>query len=385
MLGEAVFKLQPASPVPARTWYAVAAPWQVDVRTGIYANGNHLNVGVDFDIIEFNAESYAVNEAGTGNTNIWRYVDENGGVMQPGKLYMIYLASAQASLEFHKTSGGILTTTLSLTTTSGSGDKANWNAIANPALYHANIDAGVEDYEVYNSNDGSYTVKTDLSTTDLIVGQPIFVQVTTPQPSVSADVASGIAPAPYRRAPQAQTADNRFVVEIARNGKMNDRLIVQTADEKDNTYVIGKDLAKMGVGTQTSQMWISRYNTKLCKNTVEMLNDRADYPLSIYAPAAGEYTLSSQPSAFSDQIALYLTRNGEAIWNLSEGDYVLSLEKGTSTQYGLRISAKAPQNATGVDEAVIDAQGETRKVLINDKVYIIRGDKVYSVDGQLVK
>lgn len=64
---------------------------------------------------------------------------------------------------------------------------------------------------------------------------------------------------------------------------------------------------------------------------------------------------------------------------------MLSLEKGTSTQYGLRISAKAPQNATGVDEAVIDAQGETRKVLINDKVYIIRGDKVYSVDGQLVK
>ena len=40
---------------------------------------------------------------------------------------------------------------------------------------------------------------------------------------------------------------------------------------------------------------------------------------------------------------------------------------------------------TGIDEAVVDAKGETRKVLINDQVFIIRGEKVYSVDGQLVK
>lgn len=385
LLGEAIFKLQPASAITARTWYAVAAPWQVDVRTGVYANGKHLTVGRDFDIIEFNAESYAVNEAGEGNKNIWRYVEENGGVMQPGKLYMIYLASAQESLEFHKTSGGILTTTLSLTTTSGSGEKANWNAIANPALYHADLNMTViadASQDVLQYINGGYT---PTSASNLIVGAPIFVQVNNPQSTVNANVHGGAYPAPAYRAPQAQTVDNRFVVEIARNGVMNDRLIVQTADEKDNTYVIGKDLAKMGVGTQTAQMWISRYNTKLCKNTVEMLNDRADYPLSIYAPAAGDYTIANASANANAEYALYLTRNGEAIWNLSEGDYVLSLEKGTSTQYGLRISAKAPQNATGVDEAVIDAQGEPRKVLINDKVYIIRGDKVYSVDGQLVK
>ena len=380
LLGEAIFKLQPASAIPGRTWYAVAAPWQVDVRTGIYAGGRHLNVGRDFDIIEFNAESYAVNEAGEGNKNIWRYVEENGGVMQPGKLYMIYLASAQSSLEFHKTGGGILTTSLSVTTTSGSGVKANWNAIANPALYHANIDAGVEDYEVFIN--GGYTPGTNLSTTDLIVGQPIFVQVTTPKPSVSADVASsGASPAPAYRAPQAQTEDNRFVVEIARNGVMNDRLIVQTADEKENTYVIGQDLAKMGVGTKTAQMWMNRYNTKLCKNTVEMNNDNAEYPLSIYAPAAGEYTLSAmQKRGDAD---LYLTLNGEAIWNLSNADYTFNLNKGTATNYGLRVSVhKTP---TGIDEAVVDAQGDIRKVLINDKVFIIRGEKVYTIDGQLVK
>ena len=383
LLGEAIFKLQPASPVPARTWYAVAAPWQVDVRTGIYAGGRKLNVGRDFDIIEFNAESYAVNEAGEGNKNIWRYVEENGGVMMPGKLYLIYLASAQLSLEFHKTGGGILTTTLSLTTTSGSGDKANWNAIANPALYHADLGISViadASEDVLQFTNGGYTPTT---ASNMIVGAPIFVQVNNPQSTVNANVHGG-APAPYRRALQTQTAANRFVVEIARNGVMNDRLIVQTADEKDNTYVIGQDLAKMGVGTKTAQMWMERYNTKLCKNTVEMVNESAEYPLSIYAPANGEYVLTAAQQKGNE--VLYLTRNGEAIANLNDGDYTLFLNRGNTSEYGLRVCVrKAPQIATGIDEAVVDAQGDIRKVLINDKVFIIRGDKAYSIDGQLVK
>lgn len=378
LLGDAIFNLQPASGIPGRTWYAVAAPWQVDVRTGIYAGGNHLNVGVDFDIIEFDAESYATKEAGAGNANIWKYVEENGGVMQPGKLYLIYLASAKSSLEFHKTNGGILTTTLSVTITSGSGAKANWNAIANPALYHANIDAGVEDYSEFIN--GGYTPGTYLSSTELIVGQPIFVQVITPNPSVTADVASSSAP--YRRAQQAQTADSRFVIEITRNGLMNDRLIVQTADEKENTYVIGQDMAKMGVGTKTAQMWMERYSTKLCKNTVEMEDERAEYPLNIYAPAAGEYTLSAmQQRGDAD---LYLTMNGEAIWNLSNADYTLNLQKGTAANYGLRISVK--KTPTGVDEAIVDSKDAVAtKVLIGNQVFIIRGENVYSIDGQLVK
>lgn len=383
LLGEAIFKLQPASAIPARTWYAVAAPWQVNVRTGIYADGRKLNVGRDFDIIEFNAESYAVNETGEGNKNIWRYVEENGGVMMPGKLYMIYLASAQSSLEFHKTGGGISTTTLSLTTTSGSGDKANWNAIANPALYHADLNMTViadASQDVLQYINGGYT---PTSASNLIVGAPIFVQVNNPQSTVNANVHGG-APAPYRRALQTQTAANRFVVEIARNGVMNDRLIVQTVDEKENTYVIGQDLAKMGVGTKTAQMWVERYNTKLCKNTVEMVNENAEYPLSIYAPANGEYVLTAAQHRGNE--VLYLTRNGEAIANLNDGDYTLFLNRGNTSEYGLRVSVrKAPQVTTGIDEAVVDAQGKIRKVLVNDKVFIIRGDKAYSIDGQMVK
>ena len=379
--GDAIFKLTPAGGIPARTWYAVASPWQVDVRTGVYANGHHLVAGSNFDMIEFDAEAYALNDNGEGNRNIWKYVDENSGLMIPGKLYMIYLASAQPSVEFHMRRGSsIITVKTSVSVTGGSGVKANWNAIANPALYHADLGlSGTPDVQQYIN--GGYT---PTSATGLVVGQPIFAQVATPQSTVAASIASSGTPAPYRRAASVSVGqDNRFVVEIARNGQMNDRIIVQTAEEKENTYVIGQDLAKMGIGSKAAQIWMERYNTNLCKNTVEMENGRAEYPLSIFAPAAGEYTISAMQQRGNE--TLYLTRDGEAIWNLSDGDYTISLSRGTTADYGLRVSARTPQIATGCDEVIADGAEKAQKVLVKDQIFIIRGEKVYTIDGQMVK
>ena len=94
-------------------------------------------------------------------------------------------------------------------------------------------------------------------------------------------------------------------------------------------------------------------------------------------------SLVSEPD---DEYTVYLTLNGEAVWNLSSSEYALELSAGTNKSYGLRLVAnKAPQTATGIDEAVVDAQGEIKKVIINDKVFIIRGDQVYSIDGRLAK
>ncbi len=141
----------------------------------------------------------------------------------------------------------------------------------------------------------------------------------------------------------------------------------------------------MGVSTKVAQMWMERYNTKLCKNTVEMYGAVVNYPLTISAPVAGEYIITNVNANTNTDFALYLTQNGVVIANLSEGDYTLYLNGGTTHEYGLRIGARAPQTTTGVDEAVVDAQGEIKKVLIDNKVYIIRGNNVYTVDGQMVK
>lgn len=384
VLGEAIYRLQKS--FAAGQWYAVAVPWRVDPNTGIYGASGRLASGSQIYIIEFDGTAYA-NVGGTDDTNqYWHFLHETGADMVPGKLYMIYLRSAQSKLDFHKKAGAALQTrNLTVSTASGSAGAsfANWNAISNPALYTADLSTGVTAYQTYDNNgDQTYTV-VYAATSGIIVAKPIFVQVNTPS-TVYATVSSSPDPAPaYRRAPQAAN-DAKFVVEISRNGKMADRLIVETADEKENRYVIGQDLAKFGVSSKVAQMWVNRYDAKLCVNTTAWDGERAEYPLSIFAPASGDYTITNTNA--SADYALYLTLNGEAIWNLSEGAYVLSLERGTATNYGLRVSARAPQNATGVDEAIIDAKGETAtKVLIDNQVFIIRGDKVYTIDGQVVK
>lgn len=387
VLGEVIFRLQQS--FTAGQWYAVAVPWRVNPSTGIYAGSSQLAIGSQFYVIEFDAAAYANADVdGEGRTTnhdqYWHFLHQTGADMMPGKLYMIYLTSGQSSLDFHKKAGAALSTTqTTVSTTGGDDDKANWNAIANPALYHANLSTGATDVQFFNN--GGYTPG---NTSNMIVGMPAFAQVSTPSVVEATPVGGGAGAPAYRHAPQANSSDTRFEIEIARSGKMNDRVIVQTTDEKENKYVIGQDLTKMGVSSTVAQMWMNRYDVKLCKNTMELFNGVADYPLSIFAPKAGEYMITINNSQFTmhnADYALYLTLNGEAIWNLSEGAYVLNLSKGTDNHYGLRISAKAPQVTTGVDEAVVEAQGETRKVLIGNQIFIIRGDKVYGLDGRLVK
>lgn len=380
--GEAIFRLEQS--MASRTWYAVGVPWRVDVNTGIYAGDTHLQVAMDIEVMEFDATIYA--NGGTNKT-IWKYVDENGGIMQPGKLYMIYLARPASSVDFHKQSGASLQTlNLKVATISGGDDiTANWNAIANPALYHANLATGAanDDVQKYTGKD-SYVTGT---TSGMIVGEPIFVQVenpkTVPAEKVSGGNGGSGAPA-YRRVPLAESsADNRFIVEIAHEGQMTDRTIVQTAEEKEDKYVIGKDMAKIGVSSQVAQMWIDRYDAKLCKNTAEITNNRAEYPLSIYAPATDEYVISATQER--GNMTLYLTYNGEVIWNLDNGAYTLSLDRGTTTNYGLRASARVPQITEGCDELMVDGAEKAQKVLIDEQVYIIRNGVVYSTDGRKVK
>lgn len=378
LTGEAIFRLE--KNFAAQTWYAVAVPWTVALSGIRDKNGNAFAAGNVY-VLEFDAEAYASADKKNDRNVYWHFLDQSGHDMQYGKLYMIWFKYAQTAVQFYKKANeNIWNTSTSVTTTGGDGAQANWNGIANPALYHADLAVTVADAEhdvlKYNGND-SYIPG---STANMIVGEPIFVQVTSPS-SVAATLPG--APAPYRRALQETTANNRFVVELTQAGRLNDRMIIQTAEEKANEYVIGKDLAKMGVSALNAQMWINRYDTKLCKNTLALQGESVEYPLNISAPAAGEYILSA--SQERGNATLYLTRNGEAIWNLSESDYVLHLEKGATAEYGLRLSAKAPQVATGIDEAVVDAQGETKKVLINNQVFIIRGEKVYTIDGQMVK
>ncbi|MBO5619864.1 MAG: hypothetical protein J5902_07755 [Paludibacteraceae bacterium] len=382
--GNAYFEL--IQSINGRQWYAVAVPWPVDAATGIFdAADNHLTLGTDFDLISFNSQAHA---AGLENRDCWSYLEYQADkTMQPGKLYMIYFAANQTKIRFQKKAkAALLTERVNVQTYPSAVDAqhANWNAIANPSLYYAYLnEGGTHIGQLYNPGADDYT-EIDLSSQSLIVGQPVFVQAPAAKTIVAYDDNASYASHAPRRMPAAAAEEAFYTVEISRDGMLNGRLFVAAAEEKEDTYTIGEDVMKMGVSARKAQMWIERYGVRLCMNTVAFADDRAEYPLAIYAPVAGEYTIAA-PAAETSATALYLTCDGEAIWNLSNGAYTLSLERGTTHSYGLRISARSPQVATGCDEVIADGAEQAQKVLVGDRLYIIRGDKVYTPAGQVVK
>ena len=386
----------------ARTWYAIAVPWEVNAEEGIFwKEGNRqLIIGRDFDLIYYSGSE----RASVGNKpSCWKYVqNQSDKIMHPGRLYMMYFDPGWKTIRFKAQDHSALIAAAPGVehhdAVTGQTTDANWNGIANPKVYHAYLNASgityaqvlnngnLDDYQTHNELSPVYSTIT-FSTYRFVVGKPVFVQATNDVPAVSITpaVTPSLAPRRVRAAGVPEGAEAVYQLTIAAEDRPStDNLFIQTAEEKADAYVIGQDLAKGGVAKNNAQLWVNRYGVKLSVNTVAAVNGVHEYPLGLSIPTAGEYTIAIE-SAMGATEDLYLTRDGEAIWNLSNGAYVGSFEKGTHDNYGLRVSAHAPQITTGIDEAVVDAKGETRKVVINDKVYIIRGEHIYSADGQLVK
>jgi hypothetical protein len=220
-----------------------------------------------------------------------------------------------------------------------------------------------------------------MSTTPLEAAQPVFVQVAENKTVVLDRTGYPYMAAPVRKA----IVENAYYeVQIAgESNEFNDRLYLMTMAEKEDQYVIGLDLAKAGVSTKVAQMWVDRYNTKLCVNTTAPTGTSATYPLGIFAPQDGEYQIYSATDMQSGQ-EMYVTLNGRTIWNLAYGPYTATLTAGTHNEYGLKL-IQAPATPTGVESITNDQLPMANKVIIDNHVYVIRGGEVYTVTGQKIQ
>ncbi len=375
-----------------QNWYAFGVPFKVDALTGISANGRQLVLGRDIDIVYYDGQKRADNGA---DNSAWTYVeDQSSKVLQPGVLYLAAFAADYDKVQFLKQSEATLNNdtaavvkTYTSTSNNNDGD-ANWNGIANPALYHAYLNAGTLDGQTYRSIDGSWQVA-DLSKDTFTIGRPVFVQVQKPQSVVVSRPAASSAP--LRRQASMVQSDRFDLQLLTPQDKTADRLFVIANEDAADTYTIGEDIAKAGVSTRVAQMWIDRYGARLCKNTIAATDNAALYPLTLTAPAAGSYTL--QATAQSGDARLYLTYLGEVIADLSANNYTIDLVKGTNSGYGLRLVTTRRDVVTDLDEVLgpnstSDNEAgteQTQKCLYRNQLYLIRGGQVYDAQGQRVQ
>lgn len=362
----------------AMKWYAFAVPFVCDANTLRNATRT-LTPGVDYDIIEYNGATRATAGA---DDSAWEYISDKGiNVLTPGRLYMILFAQAQNTITFTKTPSASIVYTASVPLNQYPATEdidANWNGVANPKLFYANLGTGVKYGQIYNGGgDDSYT-KITLYGYDFPVGKPVFVQA---QTQSQVKVTPSASAAPLRR--MVKTEKQVCEINLMQGNKECDNLSIIMNDDAEDRYVIGEDLAKAGVSTKVAQMWVNRYNAKLCVNSIAAEDEVATYPLGISAPKAGAYTIAA--ASVPANTAVYLTEDDNLIADLTAMPYTLDLSKGTHNEFGLRMVGKTqPSVVTDFREAGINGK-EVQKVIKNNTLYILRADKVFNAQGQLVK
>lgn len=374
----------------ANTWYAFGLPWRVNTNGGISVNGRALVVDNNCYILEYDGARRASGNADAKN-GYWNYVHA-GATLQPGRLYMLYLTNGAQTVRFAKapntTLAPVVNTTINVAEYgSAVSTDAGWNGIANPTTCYAALTSGVvtkgQKYIPGRPNAEGTTDRYEtftLATENLAVGQPLFVQVNTTKTLVADESNRFLAPRRVMTSEDALEYELR-IAPVA--GDYTDRLYVSAMDEKDDAYVIGQDVAKISVSRGVAQLWVERYDAKLSVNATEWNDNKAAFPLGIYAPTAGNYDLSTVTSVPNDK-ELLLTCDGLPVKDLSTGTYTATLQAGTTGRYGLLLVHKTPQITT--DGGMVETNsGDIRKVLVGGRVYIIRDGNIYSIFGQQIQ
>jgi hypothetical protein len=260
-----------------------------------------------------------------------------------------------------------------------------WNGLGNGTMAYIDLSAeNIEKVQVYCHETNSYTA-IPMNSYTYVVGSSFFVQAPTASSMMeySQEGATHTLRAPKREA----AVVSEFALTLAAENatKVADRFYVSASEEASDNYTIGRELTKFGAPTdsKTAQMWTNAYGMKLSMVNAPMANDQAEYSLTLYAPNAGEYTISAPEMEDAD---IFLTYGGSIIWNLSMGEYVLDLNKGTTNGYGLLLKAKVPMTPTGIENGeVLNGANGVQKIIINDQVFIIRGGQMYDVTGKAVR
>lgn len=359
-------------------WYDFTVPFPINIVSGIKGIQDGVlkedfRNGVDYAVMEYFGEKQAQGQ--------YPY-KKFSGVMQPNKLYTITLDDDYNynTLRMQKTADGALVSSESVTLNpytyaGGDATNANWNGVGNGTLHHADAGISGDVIQVYQSGDRTF-LTVEKNNYSLVVGTAFMVQETGTMTLSQATHNKLLVPSRYQSAPAT-------AIQIASEGKpFSDQLFITASETGGQAYTPGVDVAKAGElgSANVPQIWTNAYNSSLCVHEAQLINGKAQYNLSIYAPVAGTYTLTSKniPANYS----LYLTQNGMIVSELSD-TYTLDLSKGITTEYGLLLT-EIYNSPTGIENTQTD-KIQTTKIIRNGVLYILHNGKVYNAQGAKVK
>ena len=350
-------------------WHAFSLPFAVDALNGIFdaVTGEKLENEVNYAIMDYHGDIRANGQYG------WK---KYRGILQPGVFYLMTVDGNTKTFRFKASVTGPMSETNSMSAKAydGAGEDSDkgWNGFGNPRWIGGTFAHNAQYLDPY-----TYEYVTITPGMTVPVGLPFFYKADETSEVYMGEVGASYAPA-RNKAYEIKKVAVRFGNEVSK-----DKLYISASEDALNEYEQDKDLVKMFMSQTPKVARISgnAYGMKLAMVNAPMVNDQATYGLTLYAPQAGEYTISAPAM---DNADLYLTYEGSIIWNLSMGAYTAEFEKGNNEGYGLLLVKKIPMTPTGIE----DVQGDKvqcTKVIINEHVYILRAEQMYDVTGKAVK
>ena len=386
--GDAFFQLE-VDPCGHNTygWYDFVVPFEVDVIGGISiaeAPTTPMQFNVNYAVMAYDESKRAV------KGKDW---NKFSGTMQPGRVYTISLDETQPwnTVIFKKKKGAAITGDRSFTTSySGLGETKDngWNGFGNGSLQHMELDVTDPEtlVQIYDHANKCYQPRL-AKDRSIAVGLSFFMQVGGVETiELSPAVGNDRFMAPTRT--KASVDKFCLALKADEEEQASDYFWVSANEEATGEYVIGRDVLKMGALTSSkvARIWSNRNDINLCSNDIPMVDNQANCSISLFAPQAKTYTLSVENTP--EDATLYLTYNDRIIWSLSASPYVMDLEAGTTEGYGLRIvtTSRMPEIATGVESLDAEQGAGMRKVMIDNKIYIITPEgAMYDVTGKILR
>lgn len=185
--------------------------------------------------------------------------------------------------------------------------------------------------------------------------------------------------APSRElAAQYADAQSYLITLRINDGKDDDQTYIRLSEKADAEFVLNEDMMKLdNTGFPNIYSFAGNYN--VAYNETGMENQTIN--LGVNVPKNGNYTFS-MPDNFNGSATLVDVVEGK-VTELNVSDYTITLNKGTyNNRFQLVLTVNSPI-VTNVDEINNgwNTDGKTKKLLINNTIYLINGGHIYNASG----
>ena len=236
----------------------------------------------------------------------------------------------------------------------------------------------------WNANDNTYTVQSG-TRYNFKAMHAYYVQYAG---TLHWTLASATPAIVARRTYAEESEDVELKIELQQNEKMIDQTFVKLSNDEEVSanFAFGEDMDKeFNAGKANVYTFIEGYIPS-AGNALPMSEQTTIVPVGVSIPTAGEYTFAIPDG--TEGVGVILVDNvANTRTNLSALDYTVNLTTGTHDgRFVLEISPI--HNATTGIEAVSDEGLEitgARKMIIDQKLYIVKDGKLFDATGKRVE